>query len=607
MSGIEQSTRRYTRVPLVAITVFGLGGLVALAVGVVLYLGMVSTTRSTGRLLVGQSEALIDAMEQRVRFILEPAREQARWIAAAVASGEVDLNDTAALDQFIRGTLGATPHIAGIAITTPAGKTRRWRRNPWEVVDEDWSGRADIRAWLEAGATQSGATWRQPFWTRTIEQAVVLHDIPLRRGGQFLGMLGQIIPVSDLSRQLGLFYTQTGMTPFILYDRENVLAHPLLIDWTPDRTADSRNVQEAPLLKLGELGDGILEGIWSPDNTEPFFFGNLDRFNAGGSRFGDHYYVYLHRQVEGFGPAPWTIGAHVNTDLYGGEEVERLHNMLAAGGLIWLFAVITAVYVGKRASRPIQSFARVAKLVETQELSAVPILRQSRIREFDDASRSFNQMVQGLQDREVIRETLGRYLPPAVAGTLLSEGGELEARQVEGTILFCDLEGFTSLTHQLGPRGIVDVLNAFFSAMVKVLERYGGVVTQFQGDAILATFNVPLENPEHAANALRAATEMLRTVENERFAGESLKIRIGVNTGLLVAGAVGAQRRLSYTVHGDAVNLAARLEALNKEYSTRILVSSNTADRTSGFEFKPAGETYVRGQPVPVVLYELCV
>ena len=172
-------------------------------------------------------------------------------------------------------------------------------------------------------------------------------------------------------------------------------------------------------------------------------------------------------------------------------------------------------------------------------------------------------------------------------------------------MLFSDIVGFTSLTETLGAEGIVPLLNAYFEAMVEILEHYRGVVTQFQGDAILATFNVPVADPEHAANALRAATEMQARVHSREFAGQRIASRIGVNTGPVVAGAVGAKGRLSYTVHGDAVNLAARLEALNKELGTTILVSRATAMRVEGFDLRPIGEVAVRGQSERVAVYTL--
>ena len=211
----------------------------------------------------------------------------------------------------------------------------------------------------------------------------------------------------------------------------------------------------------------------------------------------------------------------------------------------------------------------------------------------------------GLKESELVRETLGRVGPTDVARTLLTEGGELAPEQSEATVLFCDLEGFTALTESLGPAGIVELLNEYFEVMVEILERHRGVVTQFQGDAILATFNVPVPEPAHAANALRAAMEMQDATLRREFAGQRIGSRIGINTGRLVAGAVGAKGRLSYTVHGDAVNLAARLEALNKELGTRVLISAATAAQVDGFALNPMGEVDVRGQTGRIAVYAL--
>ena len=132
------------------------------------------------------------------------------------------------------------------------------------------------------------------------------------------------------------------------------------------------------------------------------------------------------------------------------------------------------------------------------------------------------------------------------------------------------------------------------------VERYQGVVTQFQGDAILAVFNVPIAAPDHAANALRAALEMVHAADVQVFAGVRACNRVGLSTGRVVAGAVGSAGRLSYTVHARG-NLAARLEQMNKDYGTRILLSE--AERCPGFALRPVGEAPIRGYAEPVTLY----
>ena len=159
------------------------------------------------------------------------------------------------------------------------------------------------------------------------------------------------------------------------------------------------------------------------------------------------------------------------------------------------------------------------------------------------------------------------------------------------------------MTELIGPVKKVEVLNAFFSGMEGVLEKHECVVTKFQGDGIMATFNVPVVNADHATNAVLAGQEMLSRVAEQNFAGETLAIRVGINTGPVVAGAIGAEGRLSYTVHGDAVHLAARLEALNKEHGTRLVVSENTKILVQGIEFDQVGESRVRGQSKSVLLY----
>ena len=389
------------------------------------------------------------------------------------------------------------------------------------------------------------------------------------------------------------------MTPFVLYKRDRVLAHPKMVDWRPQAVGG-----EVPLPDLKQFGDQALQRIWTPDQDSIFMLRNIQGVAATGSVIGDDFHIFLSKELKAFGE--WTIGVYFNTNLTGSDEYNRLIRSMWAGLIVLVIAVLLAAKAGKRISVPVQQLANAALEVETRGLDAAPTVPPSRVRELDDASRSFNKMVRGLQEQELIRRTLGRFVPEEVAQSLLSAGGELEVAQAQATVLFCDLEGFTSLTEQVGPQGIMSLLNEYFEDMVSTLERHHGVVTQFQGDAILATFNVPIEDPEHANKALQAALEMNTAVSAKKYAGHSVNHRIGINTGPVVAGAVGATGRLSYTVHGDAVNLASRLESLNKEYGSRILVSEHTVSLSSGFNFRRAGSTTVRGQSKPVELFELC-
>ena len=612
------------RLPITTITVVGLGTLVALAVGVSLYLGLSSATENTRRLMAQRSETLVDGLEQRIASQLRPVMRQARWAVEQIERGNVKLEDTRALNQFVLGALGTVPQVAGIAITDPRALSRRWSGSSVQPLVEDWSDRPEIAAWLEAGASLTGPRWQAPFWTPTLGTTILLLDTPIRAGGKFAGLFSQAVTISDLSRHIALVGTETGVIPFILHGRDHVLAHPLLISWAPSVTD-----RDQPLVTVEALGDPVLERIWTPDDAELYLLGGLTEASASGVTVGGDYYVFLYREIDLYGPEPWTIGAYVNTGtsdvgewladivqsaLSGsfarsgtieGNEFERVVASVLAGLAVLVLSVALAAWLGHRASRPIRALASTARSIEARGLDGISPLPPSRVAELDDANRSFNRMVAGLKESELVRETLGRFVPTDVARALLTEGGELPPEQSEATVLFCDLEGFTALTESLGPAGIVELLNEYFEVMVEILERHRGVVTQFQGDAILATFNVPLADPAHAANALRAALEMQDATRCRTFAGQRIGNRIGINTGRLVAGAVGAKGRLSYTVHGDAVNLAARLEALNKELGTRILVSGATAEQVEGFVLKPMGEVGVRGQTGQVAVHAL--
>jgi adenylate cyclase len=325
------------------------------------------------------------------------------------------------------------------------------------------------------------------------------------------------------------------------------------------------------LPRVASFGDPVIAQIWAEEPVKVRSLKADGRFDTHARKIGDEWYVYVYRTIERYGNKPWTIGIHFNTKSQD-DEIRRILFSGLAGAIVLIVSVVAAVFVGRGTSRPIHRLAEAAGRIQSGDLDGLEPLPRSPVRELDAAATSFNDMVEGVRERRVIRNVFGRYVPERIAQALLSGQGELEPEAAPATVLFTDIEGFTTLTAEIGPAGTVALLNAVFSAMVEILERHDGVVTQFQGDAILATFNVPAANPHHVANAVTAAREMLTTAATREFAGHRVPIRIGISTGEVVAGAVGAAGRLNYTVHGDTVNLAARLEGMNKDFGTRIMV-----------------------------------
>ena len=223
-----------------------------------------------------------------------------------------------------------------------------------------------------------------------------------------------------------------------------------------------------------------------------------------------------------------------------------------------------------------------------------PVLLNARIGASLEKKRLRDEVVEQLK---FIREIFGKYVPESVAKQIVASKGALEPKQLKATILFSDIENFTGTAESIPPKQVVQMLSEYFPAVIEPITANGGVVNQFQGDAMLVTFNVPVEDPRHAEMAVKSALEIQQVLKGRTFAGIELRTRIGINTGDVIAGNVGAGDRINYTVYGDAVNLASRLEQMNKEHGTLILMSESTVELLNDdFAVEPLGELEIRGK-----------
>jgi adenylate cyclase len=224
----------------------------------------------------------------------------------------------------------------------------------------------------------------------------------------------------------------------------------------------------------------------------------------------------------------------------------------------------------------------------------------------------YQYFVEGREKRKM-KKLFGQYVSKDVCEQLMADPGlaRLGGQRRDMTVLFSDIRGFTALTERGQPEQIVGMLNEYFTRMVEIVFRHHGTLDKFVGDMVMALFGAPLDDPKHADHAVEAALEMLDAVHelNARWRAAGcpeLDIGIGINTGPMIAGNLGSEAIMSYTVIGDAVNLGSRLESLNKEYGTRIIISKTTHDRLSGrYRFRPLGDVVVKGKTQPVAIFEL--
>ena len=282
---------------------------------------------------------------------------------------------------------------------------------------------------------------------------------------------------------------------------------------------------------------------------------------------------------------------------------------------ILLLAVIVFAIATVRLSRsvtyPITQLSAAADAVAKGNLEASVTVSSKD--EIGTLSRTFNEMVTGLAEKERVRDLLGKVVSPKIAKKLMSGQIEVAGEQREVSVLFCDIQGFTSMSEQHLPKEVLHSLNRFFSQVSEIIEAHGGVIDKYIGDAVMAVFGAPQDDPEHAVNAVKAGMAICSQANvliaphsdgaNEDQ-GSTCNFGIGIHCGPVVAGNIGSKSRFNYTVIGDTVNVASRLEALaGRKYEPKLIVAREIVDCCPGIKFSQLGETSLRGRTQPVRIY----
>ena len=220
------------------------------------------------------------------------------------------------------------------------------------------------------------------------------------------------------------------------------------------------------------------------------------------------------------------------------------------------------------------------------------------------ARKTLIDAVNATRQRERVEQMFGRFIPPAVVHDLVDKSGVLAPIERFATILFCDVAGFATISEKLEPEALMATLSDYFDAIDHAIVQQGGVVIHFQGDAVLAAFNIPLNQPDHADRAIQCGKAILALTQNQTFRGIKLPTRVGIATGLVVAGSVGSDTRLGYTVYGDTVNQAARLQELGKNYHRVLLVGETTIDHcVEPPDLEAVGKEILRGRSSELTVY----
>jgi adenylate cyclase len=297
----------------------------------------------------------------------------------------------------------------------------------------------------------------------------------------------------------------------------------------------------------------------------------------------------------------------LGAELAPARELENVVLLISLAALA--VATLAALSIARGVSRPVQQLAQHTKLVAAGDYTQR--LELARADELGQLATAFNQMTAGLAERDRVRNLLGMVVSPEIATQLLHSDLKLGGEEREVTILFCDLRDFTSFSERMTPAEVLTLLNRYLDRMSGIIERQGGVIDKFIGDAIMALFGAPVALPDAAARAIAAARDMARALDqlNAELRAEGrppLAFGIGINTARVVAGNMGSKTRLNYTVIGDGVNLASRLEGLTKDpaYGTPIIVSEATLAAISPRPVaRELGEVKVKGKAEAVKIF----
>jgi len=271
--------------------------------------------------------------------------------------------------------------------------------------------------------------------------------------------------------------------------------------------------------------------------------------------------------------------------------------MVLAAGVVIVLAGVLVHWIAGQISRPMEMLASAAGRVARGDYNVrLPVYGNDEI---SDATTQFNQMVHQLAHKEEMRDVFGKYLNPKLVSEVF-DGGDasgVKNRRQDVTVLFADMVGFTSFSEATETEEVVEVLNKHFEVFHRIIDYFGGHVDKYIGDAVMAVFNHPNEDPEHARNATMAAVAMMLACSQLgviRPNGEAIFFRVGLNRGNAIVGNIGAAERLEYTVIGDTVNVASRMGGVGA--GGEVVLSRATSGHIGeGFEFETMGEQNIKG------------
>lgn len=546
---------------------------------------------------IGSRDALVAAMLPTLR-----AHADFQWLSFSTTAGSI--TGVYRADDGIR--------VWHQWIESGQSRERQYRIGPpgtgpdaWEQVEANDQSEYDPRErpFYKTAVAAGRRTWTDPYVFLPAGNPGITCATPVYGGdgaggldGTLRGVLTVDFDLASLSRRVAAFDPGAGGRVWIADAGGTVVAHPTA------RLVERAEVGDPlELRRADQIGDPLVARAWADPavqaaTRERFvledeaWFGGLTRFDIDGS-------------------LDWRVGVAAPEASYLGPAYAAVRHAAWLGlGALGLAALV-GLGLAATVSRPLRRLAREMERIGQFELDTPP-RRGSVFHEISVMDQAVTGMKHSLR-------SFGRFVPRDLVRSMLASGqpAELSAQSRELTVFFSDIAGFTTLAETLPPDELVSVMERYFAAMVKEVAHTGGTVDKFIGDAVMAFWNAPQAVGGHplcgVRTALRCRAVIARMTADAGGDGASggamgsLHTRMGITTGPAVVGNVGTTERMNYTAMGDTVNLAARLEALNKAYGTEVLVSQAVCDACGdAVVFRPVDVVAVKGKTLGVGVYE---
>jgi len=592
----------FTAMPIATVLSVSFGTLVVVAILTVLGISLVSGFRNTNDLLNDKATAAMDAARGDLIDLLDPAEEQVRYVTELIHSGVIDIDNESELDDFLLGGIAGTPQIDSLTFVTPNFNIIAANRHTKSVVRLNAEKDPIVVSTVQQVFESQSGSWGPLTYVPQLGETMLNFRQPIAKDGKIVGVLIATIPVSAVNEKLKSTPISKAGTRFVLYGNDDVLLQQ-------NDLSDAKNImREGVVPKLSEIDDPVLKEIWSPSRNPLELLGDDVEYSGHHINLEGTGYLYFYSTLEGFSDKKLIVGYWI-PEQEAVTELKRLALAGFAGLAIMLLSVLIAFYLGRKISRPILALSHASQQISKLEFEDVEALPASRFKEVSEANEAYNTMVRGL----IWFET---YVPKSLVRKLINTG-EAKSEQRTVTVMFTDIVGFTPQAEGMSSTEVADFLNHHFRLVTSCIEAEGGTVDKFIGDAVMAFWGAPEIQEDHAARACRTALAIKQSIEadneDRQSAGLSpVRMRIGIHTGSLVVGNIGSKGRINYTVVGDTVNIAQRMEQLGKSVEVDIpsdvftLITDATYSAVStDISAEEVGDRNVKGRTDAVRIYRL--